>query len=205
MLLEPLTAVSSVDGRYRATAAALAGYFSEYALIKKRLIVECAYLRLLSSARDVGMKRTFTEQELELLRALADISIEDAATVKRIEREGYEGIPATNHDVKALEYFIKTKLAKTSLKDVSEWTHFALTSEDINSIAHAIALRGALQAVILPALEEIRNGLATSAVAHASIAMLARTHGQPASPTTFGKEMRVFESRLKRQMEQLRA
>ena len=120
MLLEPLTAVSSVDGRYRATAAALAGHFSEYALIKNRLVVECAYLRLLSSARDVDMMRTFTDQEVELLRGLADISIEDAHIVKMIEREGYEGIPATNHDVKAVEYFMKLKLKGTSLEDVLE-------------------------------------------------------------------------------------
>jgi adenylosuccinate lyase len=203
MPLEPLTAISPVDGRYRNIGAELTEHFSEFGLIRARLVVEAEYLIALCEA-GVGMRKLSNEEEA-LLQQLPHISTEDAATVKKIEREGYEGIPATNHDVKALEYFIKMKLAKTSLKDVSEWTHFALTSEDINSIAHGIALRGALQAVILPALEEIRTGLDTSAVVHASIAMLARTHGQPASPTTFGKEMRVFESRLKRQMEQLRA
>src|SRR5689334_9885407 len=110
MLLEPLTAVSSIDGRYRATAAALAGYFSEYALLKKRVIVECAYLRLLSSARGIDMMRTLTEREVELLRTVADLSVEDAHIIKAIERDGYQGIPATNHDVKAVEYFIKLKL-----------------------------------------------------------------------------------------------
>jgi adenylosuccinate lyase len=204
MLLEPLTAVSSVDGRYRATAAALAGYFSEYALIKKRLIVECAYLRLLSSARDVDMKRTFTEQELELLRALADISIEDAHIVKKIEREGYEGIPATNHDVKAVEYFIKLKLKGTSLEDVLEWVHFALTSEDVNSVAHGLALRDAVEEVMLPALEAVRKEIVALARAHAATPMLARTHGQPATPTTFGKEMNVFAKRLERQVDTLK-
>jgi adenylosuccinate lyase len=203
MPLEPLTAISPVDGRYRNIGAELTGHFSEFGLIRARLVVEAEYLIALSEA-GVGMRR-LSHEEATLLQQLPHISTEDAATVKKIEREGYQGIPATNHDVKALEYFIKMKLAKTSLEDVSEWTHFALTSEDINSIAHGITLRGALQAVILPALEEIRRSLDTSAVAHASIAMLARTHGQPASPTTFGKEMRVFESRLKRQMEQLRA
>src|SRR5258708_5754242 len=203
MPLEPLTAISPVDGRYRNIGAELIEHFSEFGLIRARLLVEAEYLIALSEA-GVGMRKLSNEEET-FLQQLPHISTEDAAIVKKIEREGYEGFPATNHDVKALEYFIKMKLAKTSLKDVSEWTHFALTSEDINSIAHGIALRGALQAVILPTLEEIRRSLNTNAVAHASTAMLARTHGQPASPTTFGKEMRVFESRLKRQMDQLRA
>ena len=203
MPLEPLTAISPVDGRYRNIGAELTGHFSEFGLIRARLVVEAEYLIALSEA-GVGM-RQLSRQEAALLQQLPRISTDDAAIVKKIEREGHEGIPATNHDVKALEYFIKLRLAKTSLADVSEWTHFALTSEDINSIAHAIALRGALQEVILPALEEIRRHLDASAVAQASTAMLARTHGQPASPTTFGKEIRVFESRLKRQIEQLRA
>jgi adenylosuccinate lyase len=176
MLLEPLTAVSSVDGRYRATAAALAGYFSEYALMKNRLIVECEYLRLLSS-RGVDVIRTFTEQELELLHALPDISIEDAHIIKKIEREGYEAIPATNHDVKAVEYFIRRKLKGTSLEDVLEWVHFALTSEDVNSVAHGLALRGAIEEVMLPALEEVQKEVIALARAHAATPMLARTHG----------------------------
>jgi adenylosuccinate lyase len=157
MLLEPLTAVSSIDGRYRATAATLAGYFSEYALMKRRLMVECEYLRLLSSARGVAMMRTFTGQERELLRALADLSMEDAHIIKKIEREGYDGIPATNHDVKAVEYFIKLKLKGTSLEDVLEWVHFALTSEDVNSVAHGLALRDALEQVMLPALGDVQK------------------------------------------------
>lgn len=204
MLLEPLTAVSSVDGRYRATAAALAGYFSEYALIKNRIVVECEYLRLLSSALGTDMLRPFTAQELELLRALADLSIEDAHIVKQIEREGYEGIPATNHDVKAVEYFIKLKLRGTSLEDVLEWVHFALTSEDVNSVAHALALRGAIEKAMLPALEAVQKEIVGLARAHAATAMLARTHGQPATPTTFGKEMNVFAKRLERQVDTLK-
>ena len=179
MLLEPLTAVSSVDGRYRATAAALAGYFSEYALMRNRLVVECEYLRLLSNAQGVDMMRSFTGQELELLRALADLSIEDAHIIKKFEREGYQGIPATNHDVKAVEYFIKLKLKGTSLEDVLEWVHFALTSEDVNSVAHGLALRGAVEEVMLPALEAVQKEVLALARAHAATPMLARTHGQP--------------------------
>lgn len=204
MLLEPLTAVSSVDGRYRATAARLAGYFSEFALMRNRLIVECAYLRLLSGARGVDGMRTFTGHEIELLRGLADISMEDAHIIKKIERDGYEGIPATNHDVKAVEYFIKLKLKGTSLEDVLEWVHFALTSEDVNSVAHGLALRGAIEEVMLPALEAVWKEVVALARAHAATPMLARTHGQPATPTTFGKEMNVFAKRLERQVDTLK-
>lgn len=204
MLLEPLTAVSSVDGRYRATVAALAGYFSEYALIKRRLIVECEYLRLLSGARGVDMMRLLTEREFGLLRTLADLTIEDAQIVKKIEREGYEGIPATNHDVKAVEYLIKLKLKGTSLEDVLEWVHFALTSEDVNSVAHGLALRDAIEEVMLPALEDVQKEIVSLARAHAATPMLARTHGQPATPTTFGKEMNVFAKRLERQIDRLK-
>ena len=204
MLLEPLTAVSSIDGRYRATAAALATYFSEYALLKKRVVVECAYLRLLASARDIEMMRTLTGSELEFLQALADISIEDAHIIKAIEREGYQGIPATNHDVKAVEYFIKLKLKGTSLEDVLEWVHFALTSEDVNSVAHGLALRDAIEEIMVPALEEVQKEVIALARTHAATPMLARTHGQPATPTTFGKEMNVFAKRLERQVNTLK-
>lgn len=204
MLLEPLTAVSSVDGRYRATTATLARHFSEYALMRNRLMVECEYLRLLSSAQSVNMMRTLTEQELDLLRAVADLSIEDAHIIKKIEREGYERIPATNHDVKAVEYFIKIKLGGTSLGDVLEWVHFALTSEDVNSVARALALRGAIEEVMLPSLEKVWKELHALTRAHAGTSMLARTHGQPATPTTFGKEMNVFAKRLERQVDTLK-
>jgi len=204
MLLEPLTAVSSVDGRYRATAALLAGYFSEYALMRNRLVVECEYLRLLSGARGVDMRRTLTAEELDLLRGVADLSVEDAHIIKKFEREGYGGIPATNHDVKAVEYFMKHKLRGTSLEDVLEWVHFALTSEDVNSVAHALALRDAVEKVMLPALERVQKEILALARTHAGTPMLARTHGQPATPTTFGKEMNVFAKRLERQVDTLK-
>ena len=201
--LEALTAVSAVDGRYRDISVELSEHFSEYGLIRKRLLVECEYLIALAES-GVGMRALSTEEKL-ILQQLPHISTQEAQIVKKIEKEGYEGIPATNHDVKAIEYFVKMKLAHTSLKDIAEWTHFALTSEDINSVAYGMALRGALQSVILPVLEDIQSTLAASATEYASTPMLARTHGQSASPTTFGKEMRVFESRLARQMEQLRS
>src|SRR3989338_9091246 len=202
MPLEPLTAISPIDGRYRAIGAELTEHFSEFGLIRARLLVETEYLIALSEA-GIGMRKLSAEEKT-VLQQLPHISTEEAQIVKKIERDGYEGTPATNHDVKAVEYFIKMKLAKTSLADISELTHFALTSEDVNSIAQGVMLRSALQSVILPALEEIRTSLDTSAKEHAATPMLARTHGQSATPTTFGKEMRVFESRLARQLEQLR-
>lgn len=202
MPLESLTAISPVDGRYRATTEALADYFSEYALIKMRLVVECEYLTALSRTAGVGM-RPLADEEMARLRALPNISVDDARLVRKIEREGHGDIPATNHDVKAVEYFIKLKLKDTSLADVLEWVHFALTSEDVNSTAHALALRGALEEVMLPMLRKAKGTIADLARAHADTAMLARTHGQSATPTTFGKEMNVFATRLERQIGQL--
>ena len=203
MHLDSLTAISPVDGRYRATAAPLADYFSEYALMKMRLTVECEYLIALSETKGVGM-RPLAADEKARLRALPQIAIEDAGIIKKIERDGHGDIPATNHDVKAIEYFIKLKLRNSSLGDVLEWVHFALTSEDVNSNAHALALRGALEAVMLPALGKVANEITGLARAHADTAMLARTHGQSATPTTFGKEMNVFARRLEKQVATLR-
>jgi adenylosuccinate lyase len=204
MHLEALTAVSPVDGRYRPTAAALAPYFSEFALMRMRVTVECEYLTALSETKGVGI-RPLTADEKKRLRALSHISIEDAQIIKKFEHEGYDGVPATNHDVKAVEYFIKLKLKNSSLSDVLEWVHFALTSEDVNSAAHALSLRGALEAVMLPALGTVTDGIARLARAHADTAMLARTHGQSATPTTFGKEMNVFARRLEQQVTALKS
>lgn len=197
---EALLAISSIDGRYRASVEDLAAHLSEYALIKIRVYVECEYLIALAETKEIGV-RELTSAEKKTLRDIAsNFSVSDAETVKKIEREGYNGIPATNHDVKAVEYFLKQALEQTSLADVREWIHFALTSEDVNSVAHALCLRGALEEVMLMTLDEIREHLGSLATDYASTPMLARTHGQPASPTTFGKEMRVFERRLERQL-----
>ncbi|MEI6200763.1 MAG: adenylosuccinate lyase [Enhydrobacter sp.] len=204
MILDSLTAISPIDGRYRSTAEPLAAYFSEYALMKMRVTVECEYLTALSETKGVGI-RPLTAAEKTLLRTLPQISIDDAQIIRKFEREGYGGVPATNHDVKAVEYFIKLKLKNSSLADVLEWVHFALTSEDVNSTAHALALRGALEAVMLPALAKVQAEIVRLARAHADTAMLARTHGQSATPTTFGKEMNVFARRLDRQVATLKS
>lgn len=204
MDLVPLTSVSAVDGRYRNSVAALAESVSEFALMRNRVYVEYEYLLALCDTKSLGI-RPLSKAERERIRALADISIEDAQIVKAIETKGWRHIPATNHDVKAIEYFIKLKLADTSLSDVVEWVHFALTSEDVNSISYALSVRDALDTALLPALDRIREKLDLLANEHASLAMLARTHGQPATPTTFGKELRVFERRLARQLAQIRS
>jgi adenylosuccinate lyase len=203
MPLEPLTAVSAIDGRYRDGSAALSDYFSEYALIGARVRVECEYLMALSGA-GVGM-RALSNEETRALRSFSAVTLEDARIVKKLEREGHDNVPATNHDVKAVEYFLRQKMQGTSLEDVSEWTHFALTSEDVNSVAYGLLLSSFVERLLLPSLEAMRSTLETLSREHASAAMLSRTHGQAASPTTFGKEMRVFEARLKRQMQQLSA
>lgn len=201
--LKPLIAISSVDGRYRSTSEALFPFMSEYALIKYRVFVECKYLIALSETAGVGMRK-LTEKEKSALNDIwKNFSIEDAALVKKIEKEGHKGIPATNHDVKAVEYFLKLKFENISLADVREWIHFAITSEDTNNIAYAAMLGDALEMVMIPSLEAILSTIETMAQEYAATPMLARTHGQPASPTTFGKEMRVFEKRISRQLEGL--
>lgn len=203
MPLEALTAISPIDGRYRGASASLCDCFSEFALIRNRVRVECEYLIALSKTPKMGVRR-LKPKEIAQLRKLSSISLEDARIVKAIEKEGYEGIPATNHDVKAIEYFIKIKLRDSSLSDVLEWVHFALTSEDINSVAHGLALRGAIESAMLPALEDIERALLKDSKTYAKTPMLARTHGQSASPTTWGKEMRVFLERLRRQVDMLK-
>ena len=189
MPFEPLTLVSSVDGRYRSITTDLADYFSEYALIRARVRVEVEYLMALSEKRVI---RELTGKEKGLLQKLQNVSVEDAKTVKEIEK-------TTNHDVKAVAYFLKQKIKGTSLEDVSEWIHFGLTSEDINSVAYGLLLRDALQKVFVPEFEKIIGNLRFAVEKHAATPMLARTHGQPASPTTFGKEMKVFDVKIKDQ------
>ncbi|MDO8552779.1 MAG: adenylosuccinate lyase [bacterium] len=199
-----LTAISSVDGRYRDLLEQFGERFSEFALIRARIRVECEYLLALSEEKELGIRKLSAEEK-EILVGLFRISIEDARIVKAIEKDGYEGIPATNHDVKAVEYFIKKKLAKTSLADVSEYVHFALTSEDVNNFAYALLLADVLDMEIIPAIDAVRSNLNDMSSKYAATPMLARTHGQPASPTTFGKEMRVFESRIARQLQKLKS
>ena len=200
-----LQAISPVDGRYNQTTTSLSEFFSEAAFFRYRVMVEAEYLIALSALDKLNLRK-FTREEVKALRALYEnFSVDDAGVISDIEKKGYKDIPATNHDVKAVEYFIKDKLSGMSLKDSSEWVHFALTSEDINNLAHALMLRESLEKVMLPAVSSITAALEALAKQHATIPMLARTHGQSASPTTFGKEFKVFASRLDRQVKILRS
>ena len=197
-----LNAVSPLDGRYSAKMGGLGERVGEAGLAAYRVLVECRYLAKLAATRGLGI-RALTSSEKALLEKLPALTPADAARIAAIEDTGADGRPATRHDVKAVEYFIKDKLARTSLKDLREYVHFGLTSEDVNNISYALLLRDCLALEILPALEKILGELGNMAVKYAETPLLARTHGQPAVPTTFGKEFRVFHARLARQMGQL--
>ncbi len=200
--MEPLESISPIDGRYRRYTEPLTKFFSEQALMSYRLNIESQYLLALSTHPQIGV-RTFTPKEHTLLLNLPNISVEDAKIIKAIETKGYNNIKPTNHDVKAIEYFMKEKLKETSLNDSLEWIHFALTSEDVNNISYALMLRDSLEQVLVPKITDVKNTIETFAHQYKDLPLLARTHGQPASPTTFGKEFKVFSSRLERQQEQL--
>ncbi len=198
-----MNAVSPLDGRYSSKLGGLKDHAGEGALARYRVLVECRYLRKLCETPGVKGRR-LKLSEKKFLERLPLLTPDDVLRIAAIEDTGVPGIPATKHDVKAVEYFIKEKLRRTSLKDLSEIVHFALTSEDVNNISYALTLRDCLNSEILPALEEILSVLGIMARKYASAPLLARTHGQPAVPTTFGKEFRIFHARLLRQVRQLK-
>jgi len=199
MELSNLTAVSPVDGRYGRKTEALRPIFSEYGLIRHRVLVEIRWLQALASHKQVTEVPALSEHANNILNNIADkFSEEDAQRVKNIER-------TTNHDVKAVEYFLKEKIAgNQELEAISEFIHFACTSEDINNLSHALMLREARTLIILPVLDELSTAITRLAHDNAELAMLSRTHGQPASPTTLGKEMANTVYRFKRQLDQLK-
>ena len=198
-----INAVSPLDGRYAAKLGSLGRAFGEGALARSRALVECRYLQKLCATRGVAVRR-LSSSEKALLEKLPLLSDKDVLEIIAIEETGSGRVPPTKHDVKAVEYFIKQKLRRTSLRDITEFVHFALTSEDVNNISYALMLRDSLNAEIIPALDEILTALDALAVKYAASPLLARTHGQPAVPTTFGKEFRVFHARLRRQVGQLK-
>ncbi|WP_159901088.1 adenylosuccinate lyase [Salinirussus salinus] len=196
----PLSAVSPLDGRYARYTEPLVPYASERGLMRARVEVEVEYLVALADLDAVPL--ALDDGERAALRALyEEFDAEDAALVKQLETEGYGDYPATNHDVKAVEYFIRER----SPVDVGEWVHFALTSEDVNNLAHRLLVGPAVREVILSELREVRDALAGMAREYRDLPMLARTHGQPATPTTFGKEMAVYASRLGRALGRVEA
>ena len=197
MIFSTLTAISPVDGRYRNKAENLAAYFSEYALIKYRVQVEIEYFITLSEFLP-QLRALATGENKEALRKIyREFSVEDATRIKEIES-------VTNHDVKAVEYFIKEKFDLLSLQEYKEFIHFGLTSQDINNTSVPLSIKDALNEVYFPGLREEIDMLKKYAEDWADVPMLAKTHGQPASPTRLGKEVMVFVYRLEQQVKLLK-
>ncbi len=191
MELSPLTALSPLDGRYAANASALRSTLSEFGLLHARVQVEVAWFIALSDAGLAEFAPLAPASRTLLHDLVAQFSLADATAIKAIEK-------TTNHDVKAVEYWLKQRMDSTpDLKRASEFVHFACTSEDINNASHALMLRGARDTVLLPALDGVIAKLQAMAIAHADRAMLSRTHGQTASPTTVGKEVANVAARLR--------
>ncbi len=197
MELENLTAISPVDGRYRDKVSELGDYFSEFALIKYRVFVEIEYFIALTEIPLPQLKDYDPELNIELRDIYNSFSLDDARRIKDIEK-------ITNHDVKAVEYFIKEKFDSLGLSKFKEFIHFGLTSQDINNTAVPCSLRDAIQNVYTPLIDELILKLEEMAYAWEDVSMLAKTHGQPASPTRLGKEMKVFIERLNVQLELLK-
>jgi adenylosuccinate lyase len=196
--MNALTALSPLDGRYTGKTSALSPVFSEFGLIRSRVLVEIEWLAALCAEPGIPQARSLADDELAALRKIGSgFTPEDGRRVKTIEA-------TTNHDVKAVEYFLKEKLGKTTMAPLSEFLHFACTSEDINNVAHALQLRDGI-AIIGTEQDRIVEMLKAMAADFADVPMLARTHGQTASPTTVGKELAVFANRLERQRQQIAA
>jgi len=198
MELNSLTAVSPIDGRYGSKTADLRPVFSEYGLIRQRVTVEIRWLQSLAAHPAITEVPSFSQTTLQQLEQIvAGFSESDAQRVKQIER-------TTNHDVKAVEYLLKEKITgNAELEEVSEFVHFACTSEDINNLSHALMLHEGRDTVLLPLADQVITAIRALAHDYADQPMLSRTHGQPASPTTLGKEMANVVARLRRQRQQI--
>ncbi|MFU8817776.1 MAG: adenylosuccinate lyase [Pseudomonadales bacterium] len=196
--IHPLLAISALDGRYRAKVEALAPIVSEYGLMRYRVEVECRWFAHLASTPQIAELPALTPDQQAALEAVIDgFDVAAAEAIKALER-------VTNHDVKAVEYYVKERVrAIPGLAAHVEFVHFACTSEDINNLAYALMLRQARDAVLAPEMEQLTAVIEALAVQHAQLPMLSRTHGQTASPTTLGKELRNVVSRLRRQLAQL--
>lgn len=198
-MFDPLTAISPIDGRYRSSTAPLESYWSEFAFIKYRLHVEVEYLIELARLPELGLP-ILAQPDRETLRSFVQtFNRAQALRVKELERQ-------TNHDVKAIEYYLRERMLESGLPQadaLAPFVHFGLTSQDVNNTALPLMLRGAVERVITRALTHLLNKLESMATAAEKRPMLARTHGQPASPTTLGKEIRVFAERLRNQRRML--
>lgn len=197
MELNPLTAISPVDGRYREKTMALAPFFSEYALIKYRVLVEIEYLIALTEIPLPQIKPLDSDSVSALRAVYREFCMDDALKIKEMEKQ-------TNHDVKAVEYFVRERLIKMGLREMTEFVHFGLTSQDVNNTAIPLSLKEALKSQYFPRMEALIGYLDQMGADNKDVAMLARTHGQPASPTRLGKEIMVFSERLKKQVAMIR-
>ena len=191
-----ITAISPIDGRYADKTKELSSYFSEFALIKYRIFVEIQYLMKLSGQISFRGSQKLKENKEDILDIFTAFDVKEALKIKEIES-------ITNHDIKAVEYYLKEKFDTMDLSDISEWIHFGLTSQDINNTAIPLAIKDFLTAVFYPQINSLVNELKAMEEAWSNIPLLARTHGQPASPTTLGKEIAVFVSRLSVQIAHL--
>ncbi len=191
-----LKAISPIDGRYASQTQALADYFSEYALIRYRVFIEIEYVKALAGLPLPGLERFPESAAAELTRLVNSFPLSDAERIKTLEKE-------TNHDVKAVEYFLKERFEQLGMSEFKEFIHFGLTSQDINNTAFPLLIKHALHHIYLPLLERMLGRLEDMASQWMTVPMLARTHGQPASPTILGKEWKVFSSRLREQLRQL--
>lgn len=196
--LSELTAITAIDGRYARHTKALRQVFSEFALIRNRVLVEVKWLEKVCRSAEIRQTASLSADSLSFLSDLVrNFSVADAERVKEIERR-------TNHDVKAVEYFLKEKVsAHAALAEMGEFIHFTCTSEDINNLSYALMLQQARKEILLPEMQQIVQALVTLADAHRQVPLLARTHGQPATPTTLGKELANFAFRLSRQVRQV--
>jgi len=199
MELSALTAISPVDGRYQNKTDALRPIFSEYGLFRYRVLVEVEWLKKLSKNSSIKEIESFSASSTSLLNNIKDnFSIADAERIKEIEK-------TTNHDMKAVEYFIREKIQSDSkLKNISQFIHFACTSEDINNLSYALMLKDVRESILVPKLQKLVTILEKMSADYSSTPMISRTHGQTASPTTLGKEMAVYVHRLNRQNNQLK-
>ncbi|MBI2464012.1 adenylosuccinate lyase [Candidatus Peregrinibacteria bacterium] len=196
-MIDRLFALSPLDGRYGEKLDALRSHFSEMALMRYRVVVEVEWLIFLCNQLQLKNTRPLKKNECEYLRNIySEFNINDATRIKEIEKK-------TNHDVKAIEYFVREKIVKKKIKNIETFVHFACTSEDINNLSYALMLRDFLKNEYTPILEDLKNILFSMAKEYKKIPMLAHTHGQPASPTTVGKEFLNVVARLDRQLSQL--
>jgi adenylosuccinate lyase len=198
MELSGLTAISPIDGRYRKTTEKLDAYFSEYALFKYRVLVEVKYFIALCEAGLPQLPKLSADQKKSLNNIHESFEVKDALKIKEFEK-------TTNHDVKAVEYFVKEKIEALQLGTYSEFIHFGLTSQDINNTSIPLSLKDAAHEVLIPELSHVIQKVKDLAKEFKNVSMLARTHGQPASPTMLGKEMMVFVDRMENQVKQLQA